>query len=582
MMRKDYGALATPRPHAAERPAPPSTEGSRGMYILYETMIEGRACSDGGFACSIFLGGRQLSDKAKYTGGVEDEAVLELLQSSLGLHRLVHSIGISIRALDERDTTVGFTLHHWGKSNRQASGMRITAECPTDGTETRLVLDEYMWSAEDEVPGRFHFTFEREGALATVQLVFYVREGFPAAPLVPEPPVEFHSPSYEAMIARSLLHIGNTKRLKAAIDKAKRGEEVAIAYIGGSLTQGAGAVPLNRQCYAYRSCERFRQLFGQGDGHSIRLVKAGVGGTSSELGVVRYERDVLRDGAVKPDIVVIEFAVNDADDETEGVCFESLVLKALHAPNRPAVILLFSVFIQDWNLQDRLAPVGWHYDLPMVSIKDAVVEQFYLARSEGQVISKRQYFCDIYHPTNAGHAIMADCLGLLFEEVDRAAPSQQDIELNKLSLIGDDFSGIRLFDRRQLQRLAVIEEGSFHETDPDLQLVELDDHSYGTPLFPYNWMHAAGTDNSSFKLTICSRSLILLFKDSGSPEFGTAEIRVDGELFKTADPHIINWTHCNAMLLYKEPCAREHTVEICMQPGHERRRFTILGFGYVV
>lgn len=85
-------------------------------------------------------------------------------------------------------------------------------------------------------------------------------------------------------------------------------------------------------------------------------MKAGVGGTPSELGVIRYERDILRDGAVTPDIVVVEFAVNDEGDETKGNCFESLCLKILSASNQPAVILLFSVFVNDWNLQERLSP----------------------------------------------------------------------------------------------------------------------------------------------------------------------------------------------------------------------------------
>jgi hypothetical protein len=38
---------------------------------------------------------------------------------------------------------------------------------------------------------------------------------------------------YEKMIATSLLSKGNNKRLKAAIKKAQRGDDVTIAYIGG-------------------------------------------------------------------------------------------------------------------------------------------------------------------------------------------------------------------------------------------------------------------------------------------------------------------------------------------------------------
>ena len=46
---------------------------------------------------------------------------------------------------------------------------------------------------------------------------------------------------------------------------------------------------------------------------------------------------------------------NDEGDETKGRCYESLVTKILSMPDAPAVLLLFAVFANDWNLQERLA-----------------------------------------------------------------------------------------------------------------------------------------------------------------------------------------------------------------------------------
>lgn len=411
------------------------------------------------------------------------------------------------------------------------------------------------------------------------------RDPVGVAEAVNEPPVDSESQAYRNMIAKSLLSKGNNTRLKAAIEKAKGGEPVTIAYIGGSITHGAGAMPLHLNCYAYRSFEIFKRMFAPSEDSPIRLIKAGVGGTPSQLGIIRYDRDVLRDGTVQPDIVILEFAVNDADDETQGICYESLVLKALDADNKPAVILLFSVFENDWNLQDRLAPVGWHYNLPMVSVKDAVVEQFHWTLEQGHVISKKQFFYDIYHPTNAGHHIMADCLGWLFDVTDQSALDGEDEDSTneRPPLIGDHFVGTKLLDRLNGDSIARIEAGGFRETDTDLQLTEMDDHAYGTPLFPNNWMHTGQnvTGHASFKLILRSKRLILVFKDSGRADFGTANIRVDGALVRTADPHLVNWTHCHAVILYDEEHSREHTVEIAMAEGHEDKRFTILGFGFV-
>ncbi|UPK41380.1 SGNH/GDSL hydrolase family protein [Paenibacillus pabuli] len=394
---------------------------------------------------------------------------------------------------------------------------------------------------------------------------------------------DYSSPGYLDIIGRSLLHKGNNVRLKRAIEKAKQGNPVVIAYIGGSITHGAGAAPIHLRSYAYRSYDRFKEMFAPSDGSCIQLVKAGLGGTPSELGVIRYERDVLGEGSIQPDIVIIEFAVNDADDETRGNCYESLVLKALSADNKPAVILLFSVFENDWNLQDRLSPVGLHYDLPMVSMKDALVEQFRKTKGEGNVVSKEQYFHDIYHPTNLGHQMMADALGHLLDVVDRSELDPNDHDLSKPPLIGDDFVRVQLLDRKNADLVARIDHGSFGHTDADLQMAEMHDHDYATPIFPNNWMNTGENpgEAKSFKLHLRCKRLLIIFKDSGSDEFGTARIKVDGVFVKQADPHEVNWTRCHAMLLINEKHVSEHRVEIEMADGHEDKRFTILGFGYV-
>ncbi|MGO4949107.1 SGNH/GDSL hydrolase family protein [Paenibacillus sp. DRB1-1] len=560
-------------------PKDPVTRRS-GFSVMYETMIEGTPRPDGSFAQEIYLEGR-LADKAKYTGGVGDEDILELLTNCEGLRRLVHSIGITVKAHNPEVADVRFVYHNWGKTSKYESGTRLELICPADGSETMLVMEEYDWSLDDDVPGSFVFLFDRVGELATVNITFYLHDGFHVPEVSMEEPVDFDSQAYREMIAKSLLNKGNNKRLKAAIEKAKRGEEVTVAYIGGSITQGAGAVPIHENCYAYQSYTLFKKKFSKKGGESVQMVKAGVGGTPSELGIVRYDRDVLREGTVEPDIVVIEFAVNDAGDETKGNCYESLTLKALNASNKPAVILLFSVFVDDWNLQERLSPVGWNYDLPMVSVKDAVEEQFRLSKAGGNVISKRQFFFDIYHPSNAGHRVMADCLGWLFDIADEASPDQTDVDTSKPPVIGCDFAETKLLDRSNSGHIATINMGSFTETDTDLQMVEMDDHPYSSPQFPYNWMHHPENGASEFKITICSKRLILVFKDSGNSDFGCADIWVDEKYFKTADPHENNWTHCNAVILYNEQVSKEHTVVIRMAPGHETKRFTILGFGYI-
>ncbi|AIQ46630.1 acyl-CoA thioesterase [Paenibacillus sp. FSL R7-0273] len=562
-------------PRAPKDPA----ERRNGFFMLFETHIEATARPSGKPSQEVYLEGSYLIDKARYIGGVEDTHMLELLRTCEGFRTLVHSIGVSVKA-EHNQGDITFLLQNWGKTDKYTSGTALRLPCPADGTELILQLEQIEWSADDDVPGKFAFEFDQAGGLAVASIIFYLNDGYCAPELSPETPVAFGSEPYRDMISHSLLHPGNNVRLKAAIDKASRGEDVTIAYIGGSITQGAGAKPIHTECYAYQSYLGFKALYGRDGGGKVHFIKAGVGGTPSELGIIRYERDVLREGAAEPDIVIVEFAVNDEGDETKGNCYESLCLNILSADNQPAVVLLFSVFINDWNLQERLSPVGLRYNLPMVSVKDAVTGQFKLTKAEGNVISKRQFFYDIYHPANDGHRVMADCLIHLFQQAAAAPADPADIDLQQPPVIGNDFRNIRLLDRSGSLSHVRIEPGSFTETDTDLQMVELDDNPSGTPEFPYNWMRLAEAGGEPFRLTITSRILILVFKDSGSASFGSADVRVDGRPVLTADPHVNNWTHCNAVLLYHQQTSSEHTVEITMADGDQDKCFTILGFGY--
>lgn len=431
------------------------------------------------------------------------------------------------------------------------------------------------------------------------------------------------------------MQTGNNARLKRAMDRARSGEDVTIAFIGGSITQGAGAIPINTECYAYKTFKGFCELAGRGLEENVHYVKAGVG-APSELGMIRYERDVLREGSVVPDVVVVEFAVNDEGDETKGECYDSLVRKILGAENCPAVILLYAVFANDFNLQERLSPVGRAYDLPMVSTRDAVVEQFYQKPGSGRVVSKNQFFYDSYHPTNVGHTVMADGILHLLQVVDGQEADEDTLKLAEtVPPIGGDFEKVRLLDRRHCPGRAVtacdsvarkerqasgsspagderqalgsdsagderqasgsgseqgteiqaeICCGSFDQEDTELQAVEMDLNLTGTPEFADNWMYR-GTENAGgckpFVMDITCESLLLVYKDSASNQVGCAEVWVDGEKVLYADPHINGWTHCNAQICFRGRERKRYHVEVKMAPGMEDKDFTILGFGVV-
>ena len=565
--------------------APKDPESKRPFfYVMREKEIFGAKQPDGRGIQYIYEDMGRLENSARVAGNITDEEILALLQDVAGFRKLVHSIGIRVEA-DDNTQNVEFLFQMYGEKDKLGGGTMLRCPLRTDGAEVRIDLSGQQWREDDKEPGQMLFVFDKPELLAVASVRFFLNDGYQAPEIDEEAEIDFTSEAYREMIARSLMQMGDTGRVRRAIRKAQNGEAVTIAYIGGSITQGAGATPINRECYAYKSYRNLVSVCGGKE--NIRFVKAGVGGTPSELGMIRFERDVLRDGNETPDIVVVEFAVNDDGDETKGNCYESLVRKILTLPNRPAVVLLFSVFANDWNLQDRLGVVGERYHLPMVSVLNAVTPQFRLKQGQGRVLSKNQFFYDMFHPTNAGHTVMADCLTYFFAQAAKQGSAEEPDPMEKSlpePVIGSDFERVRLLDRKDMPEGAKVVCGSFRFTDTELQEVEMDENLTCTAEFPYNWMYCGQKSENAeqaFTLELSCRALLLIFKDSGETRVGRAEVFVDGEKKLVADPHINGWLHCNPVILLQEQETKHHEIRIQMTAGDEEKEFTILGFGYV-
>ncbi len=555
-------------------PKDPTRQRAKIYLMLEDTLYASRKEPNGErYAEMIFLENRVAQNLQLICPELSEE-LGQRLQKSAGFREMVHSIGIIAEAVNEEDREQEITceLQHYATTDRYKDGTRMVMETCCDGAERVYDLSEFTFRENDDIVGGFLMLSDKKDLQVKMTVIFYLEDGY----TVPEPqlddPIDYESDAYRDMISRSLVSMGNTHRLRAAMEKAERGEDVTIAFIGGSITQGAGAKPIEKASYCYRVFDHFRNTYAT-DPEKVHLVKAGVGGTPSEFGLVRYERDVLKNGTVQPDIVFIEFSVNDAGDETEGVCFESLVAKAYNQPAMPAVLLMFAVFMNDWNLQDRLAPIGLHYSLPMVSVKDAVSPQW--PKGEGHVISKRQYFYDCYHPTNDGHRVMADCINHLLEQ----SLAHVDLEPKwpKDSYLGRPYENCFTVTRDTLDRFAdsiTVDAGSFTANDDNSQYAEMDYDAFGTQQFPINWMHVEGSEPFTIRTTC--RNFFLTYKDSGDGDFGTAVVEVDGKPFKEIDSRAIGWTHCNTYLLVDKEESGEHEIKISMKDGENAKKFTIL------
>jgi lysophospholipase L1-like esterase len=198
-------------------------------------------------------------------------------------------------------------------------------------------------------------------------------------------------------IARSVVSKGNNNRLWKFFEKARAGGTVRIGFVGGSVTGGAGASDLQHD-YASIFCRNASAIFPN---TTFEQINAGVGGTNSTFGASRVRDDLL---SHDPDLIVVEFAVNDdpADTFTTMASMEGLVRQCLQNPEVPVLMLFYMNRTGDTVDQHLQATIGEHYGLPLLSYRSVC---WPLVASGA--IPLDSLFADSIHPNNRGHQLLA-------------------------------------------------------------------------------------------------------------------------------------------------------------------------------
>ena len=253
------------------------------------------------------------------------------------------------------------------------------------------------------------------------------------------------SPDDPGVEARSFLSAGDTARLQRVLAKARRGEGVTIGVIGGSITQGASASkPENR--YGNRVVAWWRKNFPKA---GVDLVNAGIGATGSNYGALRADRDLL---SRHPDLVIVEYAVNDPNDRAAAETLEGLMRQILKGTNHPALLLLFTMNQSGANAQEWHAKVGTHYGVPMISYRDALWPEIQANRLAWADISP-----DAVHPNDRGHAYCAQFITRLLEREHQGLPTDDRLpEVKPLPtpLFTDAYEWVALLEAKELKPIA--------------------------------------------------------------------------------------------------------------------------------
>lgn len=220
---------------------------------------------------------------------------------------------------------------------------------------------------------------------------------------------KFKEINWKEVYERGILRIGNLARINKVMQRALAGEAVKIAFLGGSITAGAAATS-EESCYASLVYSWWRERF---PASKVEYINAGVGATTSKFGVARVKEDVLK---LKPDVVFVEFSVNDTNEALYQETFEGLIRTILLDRCEPAVFMFNNVFYDDGrNAQQAHNEIGAYYDLPIVSMKESLFGEIYKGSLKNTDIS-----ADNLHPNDFGHQLVAGVITNLLDRIYEA------------------------------------------------------------------------------------------------------------------------------------------------------------------
>jgi len=177
-------------------------------------------------------------------------------------------------------------------------------------------------------------------------------------------------------------------------------EKKKILFLGGSITAGGNASdPQHRWAYL-----AYRQFAPALWGGNTEYLNASISGTGSFLGAMRLSNHVL---PYKPDMVFVEFAVNDGGQArtTPDAVIAALdhIVRALQQVNPQVVVVFVYTTSSGHNCASVHHVVAQHYGIPEIDLQTPMA-----AALERENRGWDYYLPDGVHPNDLGHQFYAD------------------------------------------------------------------------------------------------------------------------------------------------------------------------------
>ncbi len=342
-------------------------------------------------------------------------------------------------------------------------------------------------------------------------------------------------------IISDAVNIPENSLLKSKLEK---NDELKIMFLGGSITAGFdGKQTLSKSYpnlltqYLKKSCNR-----------PVTAFNYSMSAYMSAMGLIEYAAHYRQ---TKPDIVILEFAVNDNFDRYNAQYYESLMRKILASDGSPAVICVNCCRNDLTGSEAYMNELAGYYGAPSASIAKIL-----------EKAGRNKYFSDSVHPSQAGHRIIFAALRYIFDNCadGNAYPM-------KKCLYGDIHQNVEFYDNSTLITDTL---GSFIPCCINER-------------YQNGFRHEKGSESLTFTIAADGHNgtlTVVHIINSTRNLYGSADVYVNGTAAATLDGYsIFGWDNpvCFGVAL---PVGQDCTVEIKMHSGSLEKRFDILGFGF--
>ena len=210
--------------------------------------------------------------------------------------------------------------------------------------------------------------------------------------------------------------------------KLSHEKKLNVAFIGGSVTAGAGASIPDKTSWRARIVEDFQNAYPDCD---IHQVNAAIGDSYTKYAVYRMDADLL---AYDYDLVFVEYAINDspwysAENDNDTIVFFETLIRRIYEHNPKAdIVIVYTIddkidrklpYFPTAAAQEKIAKL---YDIPSVNFGRALADYI----GDGN-LKWADYYSDYVHPNDTGYlyyaSVLSEYLANALSDAESAAPA---------------------------------------------------------------------------------------------------------------------------------------------------------------